>query len=55
MFESLQPEQISPYSEDSLEVSSISSKNENDNVESIIEDNEEDIQGNYSISKIKLL
>ena len=54
-FKSLQPEQISLYSEDSLGVSSTSSEDEDDNIESIIEDSEEDVQGNYSMNKIKLL
>ena len=54
-FESLQPEQILPYSEDSSGVSSTSSEDEDDNIKSIIEDSEGDVQSNYSMNKIKLL
>ncbi len=49
-FESLQPEQIPPYRDDSSGVSSTSSKEEDGNIESVIEDSsEEDIQGNFNI------
>lgn len=42
-FKSLQPEQILPWSEDNSGISSTSSDNEDDNIESIIEDSEEDV------------
>ncbi len=47
-FESFQLEQISPYKDDSFKISSISSEEEDDNIESIIDENssEEDVQGN---------
>lgn len=41
------------YNKDSSRVSSTSSENKDDSIESIIEDSKEDIQGNYSINKIK--
>ena len=53
-FKLLQPEQILPYSKDNSEVSSTFSEDDNDNIESIIEDSKEDVQSNYSINKIKL-
>lgn len=43
VFELLQSEKILLYSEDNSRVSSISSKNEDNNIESIIENNEEDV------------
>lgn len=55
IFELLQRKQILLYSKDSLGVFSIFSKDEDDNVENIIEDSEKDIQDNYSMNKIKLL
>lgn len=53
-FELLQPKQIPLYSKNSLGVSSISLKNEDDNIENI-KDSKKDIQSNYNINKIKLL
>lgn len=57
MIESLQPEQIpSDQKDSSFGVSSISSEDEDSNIESGIEDNsEEEVQGNYNVNKIKLL
>lgn len=54
-FELLQPEQIPLYSEDSSGIFSTSSEDEDDNIESIIEDSEEDVQGKYSMNKSKIL
>ena len=50
VFESLQPEQILLYTKNSSGVSSTSSEDEDDNIESIIESNEDE-QGNYNIIK----
>lgn len=42
-FESFQPEQMPPYSENNSGVSLISSEDEDNNIESRIEDSEKDI------------
>lgn len=55
VFETLQPEIIPLYSEDSSEVFSTSLEDEDDNVENITENSKKDVQGNYSINKIKSL
>ena len=56
VFEIFRPEQITPNREDnSFDVSSTSSEDKDSNVESDIEDsNEEEVQDNYNINKIKL-